>query len=284
MVTNNSLINKKATTELVVRYVVTAVLIVFLVFPFLFMICKSLFTIEDVLSDKLVFFPSRLNFSNYSIFKDYLPYLGNTMQIVLINAIFIPFSACFCAYPLARRKFVGKKLMFAVIMSTVMIPGIVLTIPTFILYSQMGLYDTIASQWIQSFFGGGALNIFLVIQFMRTIPKEMDEAAKIDGANAFMIFFKLVMPLCMNIFLFISINTFIGLWMDFQGPMIYLRSVEKRTLALKFYNDFSNLTYLFDKKHIMAAMAVCLTVPPILLFLFFQNRMIGGIKLGGVKG
>ena len=284
MAMNKMRVNKNKKIQLGIKYAVAAVIIIFLFFPFAFMLTKSMFTVDELLSQEIRFFPSTLNFDNYSIFFDYITYLGNTMQIVIINAIFVPLSACFCSYPLARRKFIGKKFVFGVIMSTVMIPGIVLTIPTYILYSMMGLVDKVPSQWIQSFFGGGALNIFLFIQFMRTIPKEMDDAAMIDGAGPFTIFFRLILPLCFNIFLYVAIGIFIALWMDFQGPIIYLRSRENRTLALQFYNDFSNMTYIFDRVNKMAAMAVCLTIPPVLLFLLFQKNMIGGIKIGGVKG
>ena len=270
--------------DLTVKYLFSVLLIAFFFFPFLFMINKSMFTLDELGGVDVHFFPDHFNLSNYKVFVDYLSYLGNTMQVVVINCIFIPLTACLTAYPLARRRFHGKKIVFLVIMSTVMMPGVVLQIPTYIMFSGMGLVDNLASLWIQSFFGGGALNIFLVIQFMRTIPKDFDEAAKIDGANAFQIFFLIIFPQLLNVMLYISITTGIGLWMDFQGPLIYLVSKENRTLALQFYISYTNATTVISKQNELAAMAVCMTIPPILLFLFFQRKMIGGIKIGGVKG
>jgi multiple sugar transport system permease protein len=281
MATSN---NKKRVSALAVKYTAAVFVVVFLLFPYLFMVNKSMFTLDELGVINLRFFPAAFHFSNYGIFLNYLGNLRNTLEIVLINSFFIPFSACFCAYPLARHKFIGKKFMFMLIMSTVMVPNIVLTIPQYILFLQIGLFDTLASQWVTSFFGGGALNIFLVIQFMRTIPKEIDEAAKIDGANAFRIFFSLIFPLVINVFLLIMISTFMGLWMDFQGPLIFLKSVSKRTMALQFYVEYGNSYAASFRQHEMAAMAVVMTVVPIIFYFLFQKRMIGGLKIGGVKG
>ena len=275
---------QKKIIDLTVKYFFSAVLIVFFFFPFLFMINKSMFTIDELGGVDVHFFPNHFNLANYKVFADYLSYLGNTMQVVLINCVFIPLTACLSAYPLARRGFHGKKVVFLIIMATVMMPGVVLQIPTYIMFSGMGLVDNLASLWVQAFFGGGALNIFLVIQFMRTIPKDFDEAAKIDGANAFQIFFLIIFPQLFNVMLYIAITVGIGLWMDFQGPLIYLVSEENRTLALQFYISYTNATTVISKQNELAAMAVCMTIPPIVLFLVFQKKMIGGIKIGGVKG
>ena len=172
--------------SLVVKYVIAAIICIFLLFPYLFMLNKSLMTFVEV-SNGATFWTHSFNIRNYAIVGKYLRNIGNTLIIVVINGFFVPFTGLFCAFPLARIKFAGKKVTFALIMATVMIPSTVLMVPTYILFRTFGLVDHIASQFIGAFWGGGALNIFLAIQFMRSIPKEIDNAAKIDGANWFQI-------------------------------------------------------------------------------------------------
>lgn len=266
------------------KYAVAAVLIVFFMFPYLFMVNKSLMSSSELLAGNAHFFPQNFLLSNYSIVKDYWHNIMNTLQVVFINAIFAPFTSCFCAFPLARHQFKGKKFMFGFIMSTVLLPSAVLMVPQYFLYSQLGLIGKLSSQWIGAFWGGGALNIFLVIQFMRSIPKDMDNAARIDGANEYQIFFRIVFPLCFNVFLYMAIGMAMGLWMDFQGPLLYLGNAESQyTVGLAFYyyyinNDISNV------QNKLMAMCVVLSLVPMILFLCFQKQMIGGIKIGGLKG
>lgn len=268
----------------VVKYAFSALIIVVLLFPYVFMINKSLFTSAEAASVNVHFWPQHFQIKNYGIIVKYLPNLKNTLIILVINCIFQPLSACFCAFPLARHRFIGKKFMFMLVMSTVMVPGIILQIPTYIMYSTFGLVNKLASQWVQAFFGGGAIAIFLVIQFMRTLPRELDEAATIDGANQYQIFFRIVFPNIVNVFLYLAVSVFTSLWMDFQSPLIYLRKPAVFTLALAFYADYSNSTTIINVTNELCAMAVMMTVPPMLVFLCFQKTMIGGIKIGGVKG
>ena len=279
--------NKKSKTKkivlLVVKYVVAALLCAFFFFPYLFMINKSLMSYVQIAGGG-TFWTRSFNIQNYAIIKDYLRSIGNTLIVVGINGFFVPFTALFCAFPLARIKFFGKKVMFGIIMATVMIPSSVLMVPTFILFMNVfHLYDKLASQWIGAFWGGGALNIFLAIQFMRSIPREIDNAAKIDGANWFQIYFRIMFPLCFNIFLFIGVNIIIGLWMDFQTPLIYLSSPEKFTMGLAFYHAFNSDGALGEHTEWMMAMCVFITIIPMTLFLCFQKQMIGGVQMGSLK-
>ena len=254
----------------IVKYVVSALVIVVLLFPYAFMLNKSLFTSAEAASVNVHFWPQHFEIKNYGIIVKYLPNLKNTLIILAINCFFQPFTACFCAFPLARHKFIGKKFMFMLVMSTVMVPSIILQIPTYIMFSSFGLINKLASQWIQAFWGGGALSIFLVIQFMRSLPHELDEAATIDGANQYQIFFRVVLPNVVNVFLYLAISMFIGLWMDFQNPLIYLRKPEVFTLALAFYADYSNSTTIVNQTNELCAMAVMMTVPPMIVLFLFQ--------------
>lgn len=276
---------RKEIILLVVKYACMILLAVFLLFPYIFMVSKSLMTMVDANSATPSLFPKNgVRFQNYTIFADYIQYFYNSFVIVAINGFFIPLTGFMVAYPFARKNFKGKKAMFMIMMSTVMLPGAVVMVPTYIMFQAFGLVDTLASQWIGAFWGGGAMNIFLMIQFLRGIPKAYDDAAVIDGANMADIFFRILLPLCKNVLLYIGISTIIGRWSDFQGPLIYLTTPSKMTIAVAFYTQFNANSAGSVMSNLKMAMAVCMTILPMLLYLIFQKQMIGGIKIGGIKG
>ncbi len=274
----------KKAAPIALKYILLVVFSLFFIFPYFYMLTRSLMSLPEVNSTNLILFPSELHFENYSIVVDYLPYLKNTLIVVFINGFFIPFTGSLIAFPFARYEFKGKKVMFALLMSTVMLPGSVTTIPLYALYSRLGLLDTLASQWVGAFFGGSAMQIFLIIQFMRGVPKELDNAAYLDGANKFIVFFRIMLPLCMNVLVYTGIGVILGKWNDFTGPLVYLRSQRNYTMAVAFYYEFSanGISALFDNYKM--AMVTFMTIVPMLLFLIFQKQMIGGIKVGGLKG
>ncbi len=273
----------KRIVVLTVKYVVMGVIAVFLLFPYYFMVSKSLMSITEINSVVPTLFPESLKFSNYRIVGEYFGNIVNSLVICVINGIFVPLTAMMVAYPYARHNFPGKKAMFAVMMSTVLLPGAVLSVPTYIMFSAFGLVDTVASQWVTAFWGGGAMNTFLFMQFMRVLPRSYDEAAVIDGANKYQIFVHLIVPLCKNIFIYIAIGTVMARWQDFQGPLIYLVSKEKFTVAVAFYYDFSSNGASSMLGHYRMAMAVIMTILPAVLYFAFQNQMVGSIQIGGIK-
>ena len=221
---------KRALTA--VLYIALILLSFYFLFPFFFVITRSLMTISEVNSPSLVWFPAKPVWENYAVIGNYFLYLKNTLIVVVINAVFLPISGAVIAFPFARYQFAGKKVMFSLLMSTVMLPWVVTSIPIYILYAKLGLLNKLASQWIGAFFGGGAMQIFLVIQYMRAVPKSLDEAAYIDGANKFVVFSKIVLPQCKNILVFYAVTTIIGRWNDYMGPLIYIWDSEKFTLAV----------------------------------------------------
>lgn len=185
-----------------VRYILLLVFAIFFIFPYFYMLTRSLMSLSEVNSPDFILFPSKLHFENYKIVADYLPFLKNTLLIIVINGFFIPVTGAMIAFPFARYRFKGKNIMFSCLMATVMLPGSVTTIPLYVLYSKLGLLDTLASQWVGAFFGGSALQIFLIVQFMRGIPKELDNAAYLDGANKVIVFTRIMLPLCFNILVY----------------------------------------------------------------------------------
>ncbi len=279
-----SSMRRNYTVECVVKYIVFALLLVVMLFPYAFMLNKSFMNIVDINnSGKILFFPKHFTFANYRIFIDYIGYFVNSFIVVVINGLLVPLTSCLVAFPLARYRFKGDNFMFTLILATSMIPSTVLQVPQYLLFVKLKLYDTLASQFIGAFFGGSGMQIFLIIQFMRAIPKELDEAATIDGANKFMIFWRIMMPLCMNVFIYIGVGVAIAKWNDFQGPLIYLKTDAKRTMAVAFYFHFGASGDISLMTHVKMAMAVCMTIFPAILFFICQKQMIGGVKLGAVK-
>lgn len=267
-----------------VRYILLLVFAIFFIFPYFYMLTRSLMSLSEVNSPDFILFPSKLHFENYKIVADYLPFLKNTLLIIVINGFFIPVTGAMIAFPFARYRFKGKNIMFSCLMATVMLPGSVTTIPLYVMYSKLGLLDTLASQWVGAFFGGSALQIFLIVQFMRGIPKELDNAAYLDGANKVIVFTRIMLPLCFNILVYTSIGVVLAKWNDFTGPLVYLRSKNNYTMAVAFYYEFSQngVNALFINYKM--AMTTFMTLVPMLLFFIFQKTMIGGIKVGGLKG
>ena len=266
------------------KYGVAAILAVFFMFPYLYMINKSLMSGLELAPGNTHFWTQSFQISNYAVVWSFWRNILNTLQVVFINGIFAPLTACICAFPLARHKFAGKKFMFGFIMSTVLLPTSVLMIPQYFLYTQLGLIGKLSSQWIGAFWGGGALNICLVIQFMRSIPKDMDNAARIDGANEYQIFLRIVFPLCFNVFLYMAITMMMGLWMDFQSPLLYLGDAKDQyTVGLAFYYFYETEGVAANRQNELMAMCVVMSLVPMAVFFIFQKNMIGGIKIGGIK-
>lgn len=186
------------------------------------------------------------------------------------------FSSALCAYGFARFRFKGKRFLFLVLLATMMLPGQVTMIPMFIMFKEAGWVDTFLPLIIPSFFGGGAFNIFLIRQFMRGIPRDLDEAAFMDGASRWGIFTRIMLPLSKPPLIAVSIFTFMGVWNDFQGPLIYLNTNTKYTLALGL-SMFKGL-YNVEWNMLMAA-TVLIMLPAIIVFFFLQKYFIEGISL-----
>lgn len=274
---------KRAVRKAII-YVILGILTLYFLFPFYFVFSRSFMTLSEVNSSKLIWWGKNAGFENYKVISQYWHYLFNTLIVIVINGLFIPFSGALIAFPFARYNFPGKKIMFSLLMSTVMLPWVVTSIPIFILYAKLGLINKLASQWVGAFFGGSAMQIFLIIQFIRAIPKAIDDAAYIDGANKWIIFARIVLPQCKSIIIYLVIITIIGRWNDYMGPLIYIWDEKQFTMAVAFYYNYSALgngSIFVNEK---MAMAIFMTIPSLLLFAFFQKQMVEGIKIGGLKG
>lgn len=266
----------------VLQYLILTIIAVFLAFPFFLLISRSFMTEIDINAARII--PSRFTFDNYrTIFQknNYMLYTWNTIKVVGCNMILVPLSASLCAYSFSRLQWKGREFVFSCVLATIMIPGTVLQIPLYVMFYDFQWLGTLKPLIIPAAFGGGAINIFLLRQFMRTIPKEIDEAAIIDGANAFKRYL-LLLPLCSPILIYIVVGTFASGWSDFLGPLVYLTKRETYTLAVIIYQD--SLASDLSGANLKMAAGAFMSLFPAVLFVLYQRKLIDGIMVGAVKG
>lgn len=210
-------------------------------------------------------------------------YLQNTVVYSVFGTIGQVISAAMVAYGFARLRFPGRDFLFALVLATMMLPGIVTMIPTYVLFHYMGWLDSYKPLIVPAFFGGGAFFIFLLRQFFKTIPVELFEAARIDGASNYRAFLQLMLPLSKPALSTVAIYGFMGRWNDFQGPLIYLNTPDKfpMTLGIRRLISVGNIGQTRFQE--MMAMSFMMTLPIIILFFFFQQYFVQGVVMTGIK-
>ena len=279
---------KKISLVNVLLYIIMVLLAVVLLFPFFYMISKSLMTSEEVINPVPQFFPAVPQFGNYlSLFStnEYLLGFAYTLAIVCCNMISVPFSAGLAAFSFSKIKWKGRGFMFAVMLGTMMLPGAITQVPLYSLYFSFGWIDTLWPFIVPNFFGGGAVYIFLLTQFMRGIPKDMDNAAKIDGASAFRRFISINFPLCKAVLIYVIVNVFLAYWGDYYGPLMYMHSSSApKTFALVLFEKAMDTDSAMDMANIRMAGGVFMSVYPALILAEFQKQLIDGVMIGSVKG
>lgn len=212
--------------------------------------------------------------------QPFLRYTINTFIIVTGNIIGTVLSCSLVAYAFARLRFRGSKILFNVLIITMLIPWQVMMIPQFLMFFKIGWYGTYWPLILPSF-TGVAFYIFLIRQYMRTFPKDLDDAARIDGANYFQIFRYVVLPLSRPVLTVVAVLTYLDAWNDLLGPLIYLDKGTKFTLAI----GIANLATTDDPAmNLVMAANLIVMIPPILIYFFAQEQLIGGIASMGLKG
>ena len=252
--------------------------------PFVWLVSSSLKLEQKVFQFPPQWIPNPARFMNYVDAMTYKPfhiYFVNTAIIAALNQVAILLSASFCAYGFARIRFPGRDFWFAIVLATMMVPYFVLMIPSFIIFSRIGWIDTYLPLTIPFFFGGGAFNIFLLRQFFRNLPRELADAARIDGCHEFSIYWRIMLPLSKPVLVTIAIFTFLFSWNDFIGPLLYINSPDKFTVAIGLATFRSVLNTRWD---LLMAASSAMTLPVIVLFFFAQRYFIQGIVLTGLKG
>ncbi|MFH5184900.1 carbohydrate ABC transporter permease [Paenibacillus sp. TAB 01] len=208
-------------------------------------------------------------------------FFGNTLMMECWNVIGAVLTSAVVAYGFARLQFKLRGFWFSILLLTLMLPGQVTVIPQYIMYNHFGWVDSYLPLILPHFFGGGAFFVFLLVQFIRGIPRELDEAAKIDGASVYGIFTRIIFPLLKPSLVTVAIFTFIWSWDDFFGQVLYLSSVEKYTvgLALRMFVDQFEIQW-----GQLLAMSLLSIVPSVIVFFLAQKHFVEGITTTGLKG
>ena len=270
--------------SLIIYTLLVGLTIVF-IFPFFWMILSALKPEYQIYIWPPKWIPNPIQWSNFKdVFSNpYLPFdtfLKNTffLEITMIAGRLL--SCTLVAYGFARLEAPGKSLLFGILLATLMIPGAVLRIPSYIMFSKFGWIDTFKPLIVPAWFGE-AYAIFLMRQFFRTIPKELEESAIVDGANRFQIIFRIIVPLSIPVLTVIGILSFKDIWNDFFGPLLYLNQITHYTVSV-------GLAYLngqFDTKmNLLMAASVTMMMPILILFFIAQRAFVEGITMTGLKG
>ena len=266
----------------ILLYMLILALAAVMLVPFLWMISASLKLNKDVFTYPVKWIPEKLEWSNYSkIWKEIplLLFFKNSAKLTIIITAIQVFTSSFAAYAFAKLHFKGRDLLFVLYICTIAVPWQVYMVPQYIMVGKMSLTDShLGMIMMQSF---TAMGVFLMRQFYTSIPDELCEAARIDGLTEYGIYFRVVLPLAKGGIATLIISSFVTVWNDFMGPLIYLSSLEKKTLQLGLRMFIS--LYSSEYNLIMAASIVSL-IPVFVMFAALQKFFTEGIAASGIKG
>ena len=208
----------------------------------------------------------------------------NTIMLAALNVTGVLISNTLVAYAFARLEFPRKEFLFKLVILSMLMPGVVLFIPSFLLFNALGWYGTYLPLWVGAFFGN-SFYIFITRQYMRSFPKDLDEAARIDGATRFGIYWRIILPLSKPVMTLMAVFTILDVWNEFQGPLIYLNDPAKFTLsvALNYFRQ-SMFSGREPTTNLVMAAALLSVIPMLILYFFSQDELIGGIASVGLKG
>ncbi len=253
-------------------------------FPFVWMLSTSLKPDQEIFVYPPIIIPRPILWENYPKMWNYLPFfsfLRNTMYVTSMVLIGTILSCSVVAYGFSRLRWPGRDVVFIMVLATMMLPFQVTMIPLYLIFKQLNWINTFKPLWIGSFFAVNGFFVFLLRQFYLTIPLELEDAAKIDGCGYFGIYWRIMLPLIKPALATVAIFSFMWTWNDFIGPLIYINSVDKMTLALGL--RLFQTTYSAEWALMMSA-ATVMTLPVLTLFFVAQKYFIQGITLTGMKG
>jgi multiple sugar transport system permease protein len=278
----------------IARAVIYALLIVgsaVFLFPLLWMISTSLKPVEETMLNPPRWIPSSLQWGNYvnavtygQKTLGYIPFFEygkNTLLLCVLVVSGTVISNAFIAYGFARLQWPGRNVLFGVTLATMMVPFPVLMVPLFVFFKHLGWVGTFRPLWVPAWFGS-AFNIFLLRQFFLTIPRELSDAATVDGCSELQVFRHVILPLSRPALAVVALFSFLYTWNDFIGPLIYLSDQRMFTLSLglQFYQSQAGGT----EWHLLMAASTIVVLPIIVLFFFTQRTFIQGIAVTGMKG
>jgi multiple sugar transport system permease protein len=252
-------------------------------FPFFWMLSTSLKPAEETMANPPILWPSRLIWANYSVAMGYGQLwtgLLNSTFLVLVNLVGELVVCSMVAFSFARLRWPGRDLCFVLLLATMMLPNAITMVPLFIIFKQLGWINTFLPLTVPAFFGS-PFYIFLLRQFYMTIPRELDDAARIDGASIPVVWWRILLPLLGPALAAVAIFTFRSTWNDFMGPLIYIDDPALRPMALALWAFRQDEGIEWN---LLMAASVLMTLPMVLVFFLFQRYFTQGITLTGIKG
>lgn len=248
--------------------------------PLTWMLSASLKTEQDIAENPMGFIPQTWEWQNYAAaFESIRPFFINSAMLAAVNVVGVLAIASIAGYAFGRLTFRGRDLAFSLVLATAIIPGIVLIIPQYIIFQQIGWVDTFFPLWVPRVLTP-VFGTFLLRQAFMTLPKELEEAAKLDGLNTFSIYARIMLPQVKPALAAVGVFTFVESWNDLFGPLIFINSTERQTLPIalaQFQGEFFSTTNL-----LMAASTITV-VPVIVIYLIAQKYFVQGIASSGLK-
>lgn len=269
------------------RYAILIIVGILMIYPLIWMVGAS-FKTNDELFSSIGVIPQNPTLSGYiSGFAGFqgMPiwhFLANTYKIVIPKVVVTVLSATIAAYAFARFEFPGKKLAFALMLSTLFLPQVVLNAPQYILFDQLGWLDSYLPLIIPSLFAGDTFFVYMLIQFLRQVPRELDEASEIDGCGVMQRLFYVIVPILKPAMMSCVIFQFMWASNDFMGPLIYVNTVTKYPMSI-YLRMSMDADVAFDWNKVLA-MSLVAIVPSLIVFFAAQNSFVDGIAAGSVKG
>jgi multiple sugar transport system permease protein len=281
-------LNLRRSARAVVLYALSIALGVLFMAPFAWTLASAFKSPFEMFAFPPLLLPEQPRPENFvEIFRDYpfLTWFRNTLLVVLLATAGTVVTASLVAYGFARFDFRFKGALFGITIATMLLPSQVSLIPRFILFHHLGWLDTLLPLWVPYWFGGSAFAIFLLRQFILSLPRELDEAAIIDGASELRVYWNILMPLCKPALATLAIISFIAHWDSFLDPVIFLHSPENFTIAIGlWFFKAQPMQVERPTAHLLMAASVTSIAVPIALFFAFQRYFVQGIALTGLKG
>jgi multiple sugar transport system permease protein len=270
-----------------VTYILLTLFGLLFAFPLFWTASSSLQTWQELRSYIPHLLPEDPQWKNYVQVFTLVPFarwMLNSFTIICINIPGVIITATATAYAFARFNFFGKNVWFVLMLSTMMIPSIVTFIPQYLLFFNLRLVDTYVPLTVGAWLGGGAFMIFMLRQFIMSIPRDLDEAAIVDGAGPLRILWQIIMPLMKPVLVTVAILQFLGDWNEFFGPFIYINTVSKYTAAVGLRTFQTMALEITDPRdHLLMAGAAIMTIPVIILFAAAQRYFVSGVVMTGLK-
>lgn len=268
-----------------IQHLILILVSIAFVFPFYWMVISALKENTKVFTYPVQWWPNPALWSNFSTALnhggfDFWLFFGNSSYYAILTTVGTVVSCAAVGYGFARLRFPGRESLFILTLATLMIPGIVTFIPTFILFKALGMLGNYTPLIIPAFLGN-PFYIFMMRQFFQGIPSELGDAAKVDGANEFRTFWQIMLPLVRPALLVMAVFTFLGAWHDFFGPLVYLSERTQYPLSLGLFAFRAQRTTEWS---LMMAASTLTTLPLVIIFFLAQRYFLEGIKLTGIKG